>query len=122
MRHLKKEVFKVILLDAGLAIIDARTVFEGTLASNTIYPRELIKMVLENNAAALVVAHNHPTGSQTPSTADRILTKNLFLACSVMDIQLLDHLIIGHDDEPFSFADHGLMEEIKQECRNLLKQ
>lgn len=122
MRHLKKEVFKVILLDAGLAIIDALTVFEGTLSSNTIYPRELIKMVLENNAAALVIAHNHPTGSQVPSAADRTLTKNLFLACSVMDIQLLDHLIIGHQEKPFSFADHGLMEEIKQECRNLLKQ
>lgn len=122
MRHLKKEVFKIILLDTGLAIIDARTIFEGTLASNTIYPRELIKMVLDNNAAALVIAHNHPSGSQTPSTADRILTKNIFLACSVMDIQLLDHLIIGSHETPFSFADHGIMEEIKQECRNLLKQ
>jgi len=121
MRHLKKEVFKVILLDTGLAIIDARTVFEGTLASNTIYPRELIKMVLDNHAAALVIAHNHPSGSQTPSAADRTLTKNLFLACSVMDIQLLDHLIIGRDDKPFSFADHGLMEEIKLEGQSLFK-
>ena len=120
MRHLKKEVFKVIFLDAGLAIIDAQTVFEGTLASNTIYPRELIKMVLDHHAAAVVIAHNHPSGSQKPSAADRNLTRNLFFACSVMDIQLLDHLIIGSQGTPFSFADHGIMEEIKMECRDLL--
>ena len=120
MRHLKKEIFKVILLDTSLAIIDTRTLSEGTLASNTIYPRELIKMVLANHAGAIVIAHNHPSGSQTPSSADRTLTKNLFLACSVMDIQLLDHLIIGSGETPFSFADHGLMEKIKLECQQLL--
>lgn len=120
MRHLKKEVFKVIFLDAGLAIIDAQTIFEGTLATNTIYPREFIKMVLDNHAAAVVIAHNHPSGSQKPSAADRKLTRNLFLACSVMDIQLLDHLIIGSQGTPYSFADHGIMAEIKQECQSLL--
>jgi DNA repair protein RadC len=120
MRHLKKEVFKVIFLDAGLAIIETQTVFEGTLASNTIYPRELIKMVLDNHAAAVVIAHNHPSGSQTPSAADRKLTRNLYLACAVMDIRLLDHLIIGKGEAPFSFADHGIMEEIKEECQRLL--
>jgi len=120
MRNLQREVFKVILLDAGFAIITTKTLFKGTLAANTIYPREFIKLLLDYNAAAVVIAHNHPSGRIEPSEADRKLTKNLFLACSVMNIQLLDHLIIGSSTRPYSFADHGLMAEIKNDCRALL--
>ena len=120
MRGLKREVFKVILLDTSFSIIDTRTLFEGTLAANTIYPREFIKLLLEEHAAAVVIAHNHPSGGIEPSEPDRKLTRNLFLACSIMNIQLLDHLIIGAQDKPYSFADHGLMAEIKRECENIL--
>ncbi len=120
MRNLQREVFKVILLDSGFAIITSKTLFEGTLSSNTIYPREFIKLLLDYNAAAVVIAHNHPSGRTAPSETDRKLTRNLFLACSVMNIQLLDHMIIGADAEPYSFADHGLMAEIKNECQTLL--
>lgn len=114
MRHLKKEVFMVIYLDSSLAILDTRTIFEGTLAANTIYPREFIKSVLDHNAAAVIVAHNHPSGKQTPSAADRNLTKTLHNACAMLDIRLLDHLIIG-TDKPYSFADHGIMAKIQDE-------
>ncbi|MCB2184759.1 MAG: DNA repair protein RadC [Desulfobulbaceae bacterium] len=120
MRDLKKEVFQAIFLDASFSIIDSKILFEGTLSVNTIYPREFIKLVLSHHAAAVVIAHNHPSGSQQPSPADRKLTRNLFLACSLIDVQLLDHLIIGAGEHPFSFADHGIMEEIKQECLPLL--
>ncbi len=120
MRNLKKEVFQVIFLDASFGIIDSKVLFEGTLSVNTVYPREFIRMVLDHHAAAVVIAHNHPSGNQQPSAADRKLTRNLFLACSIMDIQLLDHLIVGKEDKAFSFADHGIMEEIKQECLPLL--
>lgn len=114
MRHLKKEVFMVIYLDASFAILDTRTLFEGTLASNTIYPREFIKSILDLNSAAVIIAHNHPSGNQTPSEADLKLTQTLFTACAMLDIRLLDHLIIGRDT-PYSFADHGIMTTIKNE-------
>lgn len=119
MRNLKKEVFQAIFLDASFGIIDSKTLFEGTLAVNTIYPREFVKMILDHHAAAVVIAHNHPSGNLEPSAADRKLTKNLYLACSLIEVRLLDHLIIGSDDQPFSFADHGIIEEIKQECSTL---
>lgn len=115
MRHLSKEVLKVIYLDSAFAIIDTEILFEGTLASNTIYPRELIKASLARDAAALVIAHNHPSGNCRPSEADRALTSTLYQACTLLDIRLLDHLIIGSDSKPYSFADHGLMAEIEQE-------
>ena len=119
MRDLKREVFKAIFLDAGHGIITTKVIAEGTITANTIYPRELIKPALEHNAAALVVAHNHPSGSLNPSPEDRRLTKSLFMACAFMNIQLLDHLIVGGSDTPFSFADHGLMDAIRKECAPL---
>lgn len=116
MRHLKKEVFMVIYLDSSFAILDTRTIFEGTLATNTIYPREFIQSILDLNSAAVIIAHNHPSGNQTPSQADLQLTKTLYNACTLLDIRLLDHLIIGIK-RPYSFADHGLMDEIQTEFK-----
>lgn len=120
MRDMKREVFIAIFLDASHGIIDSQIVAEGTIASNTIYPRELIKLALSHNAAALVVAHNHPSGNLTPSEADIQLTRQLFMACGYMNIQLLDHLIVGSSERPYSFADHGQMLQIQEECRQLL--
>ncbi|MFN2366431.1 MAG: DNA repair protein RadC [Desulfurivibrionaceae bacterium] len=117
MRDLKREVFTVIFLDASHSIIDTDTIAEGTLTSNTIYPRELIKLALARHAAALVIAHNHPSGSLTPSTDDIRLTKHLFAACRLVNINLLDHLIVGGSSPPYSFADHGLIAEISNEHR-----
>jgi len=120
MRDLKREVFMVLFLDASYGIIDTEVVAEGTLASNTIYPREIIKLALANHAAAVVVAHNHPSGSLTPSEADRRLTRNLYLACAFVNIQVLDHLIVGAAEKPYSFADHGQMDEIRRQCGPLI--
>jgi len=114
MRGLKKEVLTVIFLDASHAIIDSEVVAEGTLNVNTVYPREIIKKALEYHAAALILAHNHPSGSLKPSPQDIKLTKMLSMLCSNMQINLLDHLIVG--DGSYSFADNGLMEKIRQEC------
>ncbi len=113
MRHLKKEVFMVIYLDSAFNILDTRTIFEGTLAANTIYPREFIKSILDVNGAAVIIAHNHPSGEQTPSAADISLTRTLFEACAMLDIRLLDHFIIGKASRPYSFADHGLMDDMQ---------
>ena len=116
MRDLQQEVFLAIFLD------DTEVVARGTLAANIIYPRELVKLALEHNAAALVVAHNHPSGSLQPSIQDHHLTKTIYLACSFMNIKLLDHLIIGQSEKTYSFADHGIMAGIGEECSRVLNQ
>jgi DNA repair protein RadC len=115
LRDLDREVFAVIFLDAEHGIIEAEILTEGTINTNTIYPRELIKRALAHNAAALVVAHNHPSGNLRPSPEDRRLTGLLHEACSLMHLRLLDHFIVGGGEQPFSFADHGLMEEIRRQ-------
>ena len=118
LRGLKKEVLCVIFLDASHAIIDSAIVAEGTVNVNTVYPRELIKKALDFHASALIIAHNHPSGALQPSPQDMKLTKNLFMLCSAMQIQLLDHLIIG--DGSYSFADNGIMADIRRICSELL--
>lgn len=119
MRGLKKEVFTVIYLDSSHAIIQTEVVAEGTVNVNTIYPRELMKRVLEVNATALIIAHNHPSGSLQPSPQDLHLTKSLSLLSSMMQVTLLDHFIIG--DDAFSFAENGLLASIKEEVTNIVQ-
>lgn len=120
MRGLQHEVLTVVFLDAAHAVLDAAVVAEGTVTVNTIYPRELVKAALARNASALVIAHNHPSGSLTPSRQDSELTRSLYLVCSFMHLDLLDHLIIGAGDQVYSFADQGLMASIREDCRRLL--
>ena len=119
LRGLKREAFAVIYLDAAHGIIDTEVLSEGTVTVNTIYPREVVIAALKRNAVALVIAHNHPSGSLKPSPQDHQLTRTLHLICSFMQIRLLDHLIIGDGDQPFSFADHGIMSRIQDDCRTL---
>lgn len=116
MRGLKHEVFTVVYLDASHAIIDSEVLTEGTVTVNTVYPRELVKAALARNASALFIAHNHPSGTIKPSAQDEQLTRTLHLVCSFMHINLLDHLIIGDGDTVYSFADHGLMARIRDDC------
>lgn len=118
LRGLKKEVLLVIYLDASHAIIDSAVMAEGTLTVNTVYPREIIKKALEFHAAALIIAHNHPSGSLQPSAQDVRLTKTLILLSNSMQMQLLDHIIIG--DGSYSFADNGRMDELRSACSCIL--
>jgi len=110
MRDLKKEVFKVIFLDAQNQVIEVEDLFEGTLTLSAIYPREVIKSAIKHNAASLIFAHNHPSGNPEPSRGDKEITQDLVFAGSIMQIKVLDHIIIGND-RYFSFADEGLIEE-----------
>ncbi len=114
MRGLKREVFKVVFLDSSHAVIDVETLSKGTVNINTVYPREVISRALALHAAAIVLAHNHPSGSLQPSAQDKTLTKMLYFLCTNLQIELLDHIIIG--DGSFSFADHGLMAAIRTAC------
>ncbi len=120
MRDLGRETFVAIFLDAAFGILGSGTIAEGSISSTTVYPRELIRRAFDHHAAALVVAHNHPSGNLKPSAEDRELTRRLFVALALVDIQLLDHVIIGGNGETYSFADHGLMTTIRQECQPLL--
>ena len=120
MRDLQHEVFTVIFLDASHAIIETQVISRGSVAANTVYPRELVKLALEYNAAAMVVAHNHPSGKLQPSPQDKQLTRTLYLVCAFMDIKLLDHLIIGQSEKTYSFADHGIMAKIREECSHMV--
>jgi len=94
-------------------------VAEGTLNVNTVYPREIVSKALLFHAAALIIAHNHPSGSLQPSPQDIKLTKTLWLVCNYMQMQLLDHLIIG--DGSYSFADNGLMQSISKDCLSVMQ-
>lgn len=120
MRGMKKEVFTILFLDAAHAIIDTQIQSEGTVNVNTVYPREIVKAALQKNATALVIAHNHPSGRMEPSAQDMQLTRTLHIVCSFMHINLLDHLIIGDGEKAYSFADHGLMAQIRDECREII--
>ena len=110
MRDLKKEVFKVIFLDAQNRVIEVEDIFEGTLTTNAIYHREVIKSAIKHNAASLIFAHNHPSGNPDPSGSDREITRDLVFAGKIMQIEVLDHIIVG-DNSYFSFADEGLIEK-----------
>jgi len=102
----KKEVFKVLFLDSKNKLIDAENLFEGSLTSSVVYPREIMKKAIKYNAAALIFVHNHPSRECTPSKEDRDFTRELCHVCEVMQIKVRDHIIIG-DNTYYSFADKG---------------
>ena len=105
---LEHEVFYCIFLDNQHRILEAECCFRGTLDSTSVYPREMLKRSLQLNAAALILAHNHPSGVTEPSEADRAITQRLIDALKLVDIRVLDHFIIG-GTELFSFAEQGLL-------------
>jgi len=110
MRDLKKEVFKVIYLNSQNQIIETTDLFEGTVSSSSVPPREVIEGAIKNNAVSLIFAHNHPSGKAEPSKSDKELTRDLVYAGSIMQVRVLDHIIIGND-RYFSFAGEGLIEQ-----------
>jgi len=118
MRDLKKEVFKVIYLNSQNQIIETQDLFEGTINSSSISPREVIESALKYNAASLIFVHNHPSGDPEPSQSDKEITRDLVYAGSIMRIRVLDHIIIGNN-RYFSFAGEGLIEEYEMDFLNL---
>ncbi|MFK3914096.1 DNA repair protein RadC [Enterobacter cancerogenus] len=103
---LDREAFTVLWLDNQHRLIAHDTLFLGTINSITVHPREVVKSGLKNNAAAAVLAHNHPSGEAEPSQADRLITERLKQALDLVDIRLLDHLVVGGMDI-VSFAERG---------------
>lgn len=108
LRDKSRENFGIILLNGRNEILDFVIIFEGTLTSSAVYPREVIKIVLERDAAAVILVHNHPSGNPNPSKEDISITKQLSDACKLIDVHVHDHLIIA-GNEITSLADKGLM-------------
>ena len=105
---LEHEVFIVVYLDAHHRLIDAVELFRGTLTQTSVYPREVVKGALTRNAAAVALAHNHPSGVAEPSRADEFLTQNLKSALGLVDVRVLDHFVVA-GDSVLSFAERGLL-------------
>ncbi len=108
LRHHPYEVFAVLFLDSRHRIITYEELFRGTIDGASVHPREVVKRALAHNAAALIFAHNHPSGVAEPSQADRTITHRLKEALALVEIRVLDHIIIG-DQVAYSFAEQGLM-------------
>jgi len=106
LRDLRREIFKVVLLDAKHAILREATVSEGSLTLSIVHPREVFSLAVKESAAAVIFLHNHPSGDPTPSQEDRMLTARLVSAGEVLGIRVLDHLVVG-DGRYVSFADQG---------------
>jgi DNA repair protein RadC len=102
------EVFGMLMLDNRHRIIGFQELFRGTIDAASVYPREVIKEALAHNAAAVILVHNHPSGSPEPSQADRRITDRLQQALNTVEIRLLDHVIVGHEGR-YSFAEKGLI-------------
>lgn len=108
LRGYSYEVFACLFLDNQHRVIKLEELFRGTIDCASVYPREVAKAALRHNAAAIIFAHNHPSGISEPSQADRLITDKLKQALALFDIRVLDHFIIG-DGTPYSFAEHGLL-------------
>lgn len=103
------EVFMALWLDAQNRLLKAEELFTGTLTQASVYPREVVKAALSHNAAAVILAHNHPSGIAEPSRADEMLTRSLKEALAMVDVKLLDHFIVAGNTPPLSFAERGLL-------------
>jgi len=108
LSSLPYEVFVALLLDSQNRLLAADELFRGTLAQTSVYPREVVKAALSRNAAAVIFAHNHPSGVAEPSRADELLTQSLKQALSLVDIRTLDHFIVA-GQRVVSLAERGLV-------------
>lgn len=108
LAHLEHESFCIVYLDNRHRVLHFGELFRGTIDGTSVYPREVVKESLRVNAAAIILAHNHPSGVAEPSQADEAITRRLKAACEVVDIRVLDHLIIGKDTHT-SLASRGIL-------------
>jgi DNA repair protein RadC len=107
LRPLEHELFCMLVLDNRNRLIEFVELFRGTIDGASVHPREVVKEVLKRNGAAVIFAHNHPSGVPEPSQADEVITRRLKSALALIDVRVLDHLIVG--DTTVSFAERGLL-------------
>ncbi|WP_458252412.1 RadC family protein [Paraglaciecola sp.] len=107
LRDNEREVFAIMLLDGQHRLLKYEELFFGTINSASVYPREVVKAILKENAAAVIIAHNHPSGVAEPSQADIAITTRLKNALDLIDVPILDHIVVAQDC--VSFAQRGLL-------------
>ena len=107
LRHSQREIFAVLFLDTQHRLIRYQELFMGTIDAAAVYPREVVKAALQYNAAAVILAHNHPSGVAEPSQADISITGKIKRALDLVDVRLLDHFVVG-DGSPVSLAERRL--------------
>ena len=120
IRDKTREYFKIVFLDSKNRVISTETHSKGTLTGSSVYPREVVYSALRHKAAALIFAHNHPSGDPKPSPEDVAITRQLVFAGKVMGIKVHEHIIIG-DNRYYSFADHGHIAQMGREFNNHLR-
>jgi len=108
LRHEPHEVFACLFMDNRHRMLEFEVLFHGSIDSASVYPRQIVKRALAHNAAALILAHNHPSGICEPSHSDRLLTRRISDALALIDVRVLDHFIVG-DGEPQSMAELGML-------------
>lgn len=108
LRGYTHEVFACLFLDNRHRVISFDEMFQGTIDSASVHPREVVRRALKHNAAAVILTHNHPSGVAEPSHSDQAITRRLTEALSLIDVRVLDHIVIG-DGEAVSFAERGLL-------------
>lgn len=106
LRDLPNEVFACLFLDNQHRVLKFEILFQGTINAASVYPREVVRKTLQHNAAALILAHNHPSGVAEPSSADRQITRKLVEALALIDVRILDHIVVG-DGECVAFSERG---------------
>lgn len=106
MAELEREIFMVLFLDNQHRLLEYETLFSGSINSTEVHPREIAKAALRHNAAAVALAHNHPSGYAEPSEADRLVTQRAVNALALVEVRVLDHLVVGGKDV-ISFAERG---------------
>jgi DNA repair protein RadC len=120
IRDKTREFFKAIFLDSKNRVLSTETLSEGSLTASSVYPREVAHAALNHHAAALIFAHNHPSGDPNPSADDVAITRQLVFAGKVLGIMVHEHIIIG-DNRYFSFADQGYISQMNREYDSLIK-
>ncbi len=105
--HADREVFGCLFLDSRHQILACEDLFYGTIDSASVHPREIVRAVIEVNAACVILAHNHPSGDTEPSVSDKKITQRIVEALGLIDVRVLDHIVLGN--EAFSFAENNLL-------------
>jgi DNA repair protein RadC len=108
LRNRDREIFIAVFLDAQNRVLEVEELFNGTLTQTSVYPREVVRFALRHNAAAVIFAHNHPSGLAEPSRADELLTQALKQALALVDVKVLDHFVVA-GSSALSFAERGLL-------------
>jgi DNA repair protein RadC len=120
LRDKQRESFNAVFMDSKNRVISTETLSEGTLTASSVYPREVVQAALKHHAAAIIFAHNHPSGDPQPSPEDIAITRQLVFAGRVMGITVHEHIVIG-DNRYYSFADQGYINQMTREYDKLVQ-